>query len=142
MFDGPRMVAVLLLRFRLEPIADALSGGRQWEAEGLGKTGQVYLLGPDQTMRTDSRFLIEDPKAFLATLRQSKLTSRTADAVERLNTTILTVPVDNEAARRGAARAERSDGDRGLPRRRRADGLWPAGSRFAALGRDREDRPE
>ncbi len=28
-FDGPRMVAVMLLRFRLEPISDALSGGRQ-----------------------------------------------------------------------------------------------------------------
>ena len=90
--------AVLLLRFRIEPIADALSGGRQWEAEGLGKTGEVYLLGPDQTMRTDSRFLIEDPKAFIETLRQSRLTSRTADAVERLNTTILTVPVRHEAA--------------------------------------------
>jgi class 3 adenylate cyclase len=97
-FDGPRIVAVLLLRFRLEPIADALSGGRQWEAEGLGKTGEVYLLGPDQTMRTDSRFLIEDPKAFIQTLRQSRLTTRTADAVERLNTTILTLPVRHDAA--------------------------------------------
>jgi class 3 adenylate cyclase len=97
-FDGPRIVAVLVLRFRLEPIADALSGGRQWEAEGLGKTGEVYLLGPDQTMRTDSRFLIEDPKAFIQTLRQSRLTTRTAEAVERLNTTILTVPVRHEAA--------------------------------------------
>ena len=98
-FEGPRIAAVLLLRFRLEPIADALSGGRQWEADGLGKTGEVYLFGPDQTMRTDSRFLIEDPKAFIQTLRQSRLTSRTADAVERLNTTILTVPVMHEAAR-------------------------------------------
>jgi class 3 adenylate cyclase len=98
-FDGPRMVAVMLLRFRLEPISDALSGGRQYEAEGLGRTGQVYMVGPDLTMRTDSRFLIEDPEAFIATLRQSKLTSRTADTVERLNTTILTVPIDNEATR-------------------------------------------
>jgi class 3 adenylate cyclase len=98
-FDGPRLVAVMLLRFRLEPISDALSGGRQYEAEGLGRTGQVYMVGPDLTMRTDSRFLIEDPEAFIATLRQSKLTSRTADTVERLNTTILTVPVDNEATR-------------------------------------------
>ena len=98
-FDGPRMVAVMLLRFRLEPISDALSGGRQYEAEGLGRTGQVYMVGPDLTMRTDSRFLIEDPEAFIATLRHSKLTSRTADTVERLNTTILTVPVDNEATR-------------------------------------------
>ena len=98
-FDGPRMVAVLLLRFRIEPIADALSGGRQWEAEGLGKTGQVYMVGPDLTMRTDSRFLIEDPKAFIATLRRSRLTTRTADTVERLKTTILTVPVEQRRPR-------------------------------------------
>jgi class 3 adenylate cyclase len=96
-FDGPRFVAILLLRFRIEPIEDALSGGRQWEAEGLGKTGEVYLLGPDQTMRSNSRFLIEDPKAFVETLRRSRLTSRTADAVERLHTTILTVPVTHAA---------------------------------------------
>ena len=96
-FDGPRFVAILLLRFRIEPIEDALSGGRQWEAEGLGKTGEVYLLGPDQTMRSNSRFLIENPKAFVETLRRSRLTSRTADAVERLHTTILTVPVTHAA---------------------------------------------
>jgi class 3 adenylate cyclase len=98
-FDGSRMVAVLLLRFRIEPIEDALSGGRQWEAEGLGKTGEVFLLGPDQTMRSNSRFLIEDPKGFIETLRRSRLTTRTADAVERLQTTILTVPVTDDAGR-------------------------------------------
>ena len=50
-------------------------------------------------MRTDSRFLIEDRAAFLATLRRSTLTSRTVDTVEKLGTTILTVPVEDEAAR-------------------------------------------
>ena len=59
-FDGARMSAIMMLRLPIEPIANALSGNRQWEAEGLGKTGEVYLLGPDQTMRNDSRFLIED----------------------------------------------------------------------------------
>ena len=92
-FDGPRMIAIMMLRLPIEPISNALSGNRQWEAEGLGKTGEVYLLGPDQTMRNDSRFLIEDRAAFLATLRRSTLTSRTVDTVEKLGTTILTVPV-------------------------------------------------
>ena len=69
-FDGPRMSAIMVLRMPIEPITRALSGNRQWEADGLGKTGEVYLLGPDQTMRTDSRFLIEDRAAFLATLRR------------------------------------------------------------------------
>ena len=65
-FDGPRMIAIMMLRLPIEPISNALSGNRQWQAEGLGKTGEVYLLGPDQTMRSDSRFLIEDRAAFLA----------------------------------------------------------------------------
>jgi class 3 adenylate cyclase len=97
-FDGPRMGAIMLLRLSIEPISNALSGNRQWEAEGLGKSGEVYLLGPDQTMRTDSRFLIEDRTAFLTTLRRSTLTTRAVDTVEKLGTTILTVPVEHDAA--------------------------------------------
>jgi class 3 adenylate cyclase len=97
-FDGSRMSAIMMLRLPIEPINNALSGNRQWEAEGLGKTGEVFLLGPDQTMRTDSRFLIEDRSEFLATLRRSTLTSRTVDTIDKLGTTILTVPVRHEAA--------------------------------------------
>lgn len=97
-FDGPRLSAIMMLRVSIDSISNALSGNRQWEAEGLGKTGEVYLLGPDHTMRTDSRFLIEDRAAFLTTLRKSTLTSRTVDTVEKLGTTILTIPVQHEAA--------------------------------------------
>jgi class 3 adenylate cyclase len=97
-FDGPRMSSIMLFRLSIEPISNALSGNRQWEADGLGKTGEVYLLGPDQTMRSDSRFLLEDRTAFLTTLRRSTLTTRTVDTVEKLGTTVLTVPVAHEAA--------------------------------------------
>ena len=117
-FDGPRMSAVMLLRLPIEPINNALSGNRQWEAEGLGKTGEVYLLGPDQTMRTDSRFLIENPTEFLKTLRGSTLTTRTAEIVEKLGTTILTVPVQHEAAAlalRGQTGIQELNDYRGVP---------------------------
>ena len=50
-------------------------------------------------MRTDSRFLIEDRYAFLATMRRLTVTRGTVDTVERIGTTILTVPVRHEAAR-------------------------------------------
>lgn len=117
-FDGTRMTAIMMLRLPIEPISKALSGDRQWEAEGLGKTGEVYLLGADQTMRTDSRFLIEDRAAFLATLRRSALTSRTVDTVDRLDTTVLTVPVKGEAAAaalRGETGVKELDDYRGVP---------------------------
>ena len=117
-FDGPKLVAIMMMRFRLQPIADVLSGRRRWEAEGLGKTGEAYLLGPDQTMRTESRFLLEDKAAFVQTLRRSTLTERTADTVDRLGTTILTVPVRHEAARaalRGQSGLMQIDDYRGVP---------------------------
>jgi class 3 adenylate cyclase len=97
-FVGPRMSSIMILRISNEPIARVLSGNRSWEAEGLGKSGEVYLMGPDQTMRSDSRFLIEDRAAFIQTLRHSAVTSGTVDKVEKLGTTILTVPVKHEAA--------------------------------------------
>ena len=115
-FDGPKMIAVMVQRFRLRPIAQALSNGGKWT--GLGKTGEVYLLGGDYTMRTDSRFLLEDRAAFLETLRHSTLTTRTADTVERLNTTILTMPVRHAAARaalRGESGVMELDDYRGVP---------------------------
>ena len=117
-FDGPRMIAIMLLKLPIEPITAALSGHRNWEAEGLGKTGEVYLLGPDETMRTDSRFLIEDRAGFLATMRQSTLTSRTVDTIERLGTTILTLPVHHEAGKaalRGETGLRAIDDYRGVP---------------------------
>jgi methyl-accepting chemotaxis protein len=112
------MIAIMVLRLPIEPISKALSGNQQWQAEGLGKTGEVYLVGPDQTMRTDSRFLIEDRDAFLTTLRHSTLTSRTVDTVEKLGTTILTVPVQDEAssaALRGETGLKAINGYRGIP---------------------------
>jgi class 3 adenylate cyclase len=101
-----------------EPIARALSGNRSWEAEGLGKSGEVFLLGPDQTMRTDSRFLIEDPVAFIKTLRQSTLTSGSVDKIEKLGTTVLTVPGNHEvavAALQGETGLKRIVDYRGVP---------------------------
>jgi class 3 adenylate cyclase len=117
-FDGNRLVAIMAVRLPLDPIADALSGSRAWQAEGLGKSGETYLLGADLTMRSDARFLLEDPKSFIAALRRSSLTSRTVDEVERLGTTILTVPVKHAAALaalRGETGIMQVDDYRGVP---------------------------
>ena len=130
----------MVLKLPIEPISNALSGNRQWEAEGLGKTGEVYLVGPDQTMRNDSRFLIEDRAAFLATLRRSSLTSRTVDTIEKLGTTILVVPVDDDAARAALRGEIGRDGNQRLPWYSGLDGVRARRPGLVAVGRHREDR--
>lgn len=98
-FEGNRLVAIMSLRLPLESIEKALYGTRDGKPGGLGRTDETYLVGPDLTMRTDSRFIREDAKAFVKVLRSSPLTTSTVDAVERLGTTVLTVPVDHPGTR-------------------------------------------
>lgn len=59
-FDG-----VLALQLNREGINDVMTGNRGWEAEGLGKTGETYLAGPDRLMRSVSRELLEDPERYI-----------------------------------------------------------------------------
>ena len=90
----------------------------------MGKTGEVYLVGPDLTMRNDSRFLIEDRAAFLATLRRSRLTTRTVDTIEKLGTTIMVVPLDDDAAKAALRGESGLIGHQRLPGCSGFDGVW------------------
>ena len=63
-FDAGRKTGVLILQLAPDEINRVMTGDRNWEAEGFGKTGETYLVGSDLTMRSDSRFLVEEPIAF------------------------------------------------------------------------------
>ena len=52
--DDGELVGVLLLEVHIDEINDIML-----REEGLGETGETYLVGPDGIMRTDSRFLDE-----------------------------------------------------------------------------------
>jgi hypothetical protein len=51
----------------LDRIDAVMTGDRQWEAQGLGRTGETYLIGSDHRMRSDSRFFLEAPQRCLDT---------------------------------------------------------------------------
>lgn len=92
-FDGPEMIGILALEFPIDRIVDLLSGNNQWEREGMGITGECYVVGPDFTMRSRSRFMLEDPQGFVKSLRNSSLTASVVDQIERQQTVINQLPV-------------------------------------------------
>lgn len=92
-FDGPEMIGILALEFPIDRIVDLLSGHNQWEREGMGTTGECYVVGPDFTMRSRSRFMVEDPQGFVKSLRTSSLTASIVDQIERQQTVINQLPV-------------------------------------------------
>ncbi len=100
-YNGPHIVGVLAVQFPVDKVNEILTVEQNWD--GLGKTGEIYLVGSDLLMRSVSRFLIEDPKGYEAKLRQSGLSNRTIALIKQLNSSILLQPVNTKAAQSAIA---------------------------------------
>ncbi|MFM9034206.1 MAG: adenylate/guanylate cyclase domain-containing protein [Mycobacterium sp.] len=62
--DGGGIYGVLAMQLSSEELDNVMTGNRGWDRDGLGKTGETYLVGPDKLMRSVSRLLLEDPERF------------------------------------------------------------------------------
>ena len=92
-FNGSEMVGILALEFPIDRIVHLLTGNFEWEREGMGKTGECYVVGPDFTMRSRSRFMVEDPQAFFRQLRTSTVTPSVVEQIKRQGTVLNQLPV-------------------------------------------------
>ncbi|MEK0190581.1 MAG: HAMP domain-containing protein [Oscillatoriales cyanobacterium] len=98
-FDGAEMIGVLAFQLPAERLSDIVNGHGKWKENGLGNTGETYLVGQDGLMRSKSRFLIEDRQKFTESLRESGLPESTVKKIRELDTTILLLPVDADGVK-------------------------------------------
>jgi len=102
-FSGSQLVGVLAFQMPVDEINNVMTGNQSWQKDGLGSTGQTFLVGSDSLMRSASRFHLNDPNAYLAELRSL---GTKEDAIARLRqygTTILQQPVTSPAVARALA---------------------------------------
>ncbi len=57
-------IGALVLQLPIEELNRIMTGNRNWESDGLGQTGETYLVGEDYLMRSISRFFLEDPESY------------------------------------------------------------------------------
>ena len=117
-FDGPELLGVFAVEFPIEVFNRVLTGNYGWREEGLGKTGECYLVGIDGTLRSESRFMHEDPQGFIQHLRQSNIPSQIVDQIALMGDPICALPVDTtsvKAALRGQSGIGKTVGYRGEP---------------------------
>jgi class 3 adenylate cyclase len=96
-FDGPQMIGLLVLQFPIDNFNKVLTGNFNWAEEGMGQTGESYLVGPDKTMRSRSRFMYSDPEGFLKILRQSSVPTSSVERIEKQGNVICAMPVESES---------------------------------------------
>ncbi len=117
-YNGPHLIGILAVQLPVDRVDLILSGNKNWEEEGLGKTGQVYTVGSDLLMRSDSRLLLEDAEKYFQQLTQSNLTEQSIDLIKKLKTSILLQSVNTKAAQsalNGLSGTEIINNYRGIP---------------------------
>ena len=106
LYNGPHLIGVMLVQISLAEVNKLMTYNGEWAEAGLGKMGEVYLAGQDLLMRSNSRFLIEDPAAYLVQLRTNGVPERTVGMIENLGTSILFQRVNTVAARESTSGRE------------------------------------
>lgn len=98
LFEGDALVGVLAVSLSNETISEIMT--RDWRAGRLGETGEIYLVGSDARMRSDSRAFLEDPEAYLARVDEiGTATAEEQNQMVALGTTVLFQDVDSAAVR-------------------------------------------
>ena len=106
-YDGEKRIGILVVQLPVEDINSVLTSGGNWEKNGLGKSGETYLVGSDLLLRSASRAFLENKTDYLETLRKTRVRPATVDLIDQINTPILLQPVETDAARE-ALRGESS----------------------------------
>jgi class 3 adenylate cyclase len=96
--DG-RAEGVLALQFPVSKINDLMTANEQWEQAGMGRTGETFLVGPDNLMRSDSRLFLEDPEQYKRDVIDAGTPPEVAQDSIREGGTTLVQPVETDATR-------------------------------------------
>lgn len=101
-FADGNLVGVLIGVLSVKQIDTLMTNDRHWAEAGLGKTGEVYLVGvSDLLMRSPSRFLIQTPDAYYKALEATGVEPETIARIKHFNSPIMAQKVNTEASRDG-----------------------------------------
>lgn len=95
--ENDRLLGVLAVQIPIDRINQVMTGEQSWEQDGLGLTGETYLVGADKLMRSDSRFIIETPGKLEEQLAQSGVPDRVRLEMLAHKTSISLLEVDTVA---------------------------------------------
>ena len=98
-YDGTRRVGILAVQLPINEINNVLTGNRNWKQDGLGETGETYLVGEDLRLRSETRLSVENPNAYLNSLPENRVRPEIINLIEKLKTSILLHSIETTAAR-------------------------------------------
>ncbi|WP_394145533.1 methyl-accepting chemotaxis protein [Vibrio atypicus] len=79
---GNETLGVLIFQMPVDKINMIMTFNGNWSNAGLGASGESYLIGPDSLLRSESRFLIEDPENYYKAMQDSGMSSAILEQIK------------------------------------------------------------
>ncbi|WP_461471154.1 adenylate/guanylate cyclase domain-containing protein [Microbacterium sp. HJ5] len=98
--DGGEVIGALAIELPIDRINDVMTVGGEWAMNGLGATGETYLVGRDLLMRSISRQLVDDPEAYESAAVAAGLAPETAALSVQNGNTLMQQAISGEAVTR------------------------------------------
>lgn len=98
--DDGEVIGALAIELPIARIDEVMTVGGEWAMNGLGRTGETYLVGRDLLMRSISRQLIDDPAAYETAAVASGLAPATAALSVQNGNTLMQQTIAGEAVTR------------------------------------------
>jgi len=95
-YDGLDVAGILAVQIPSKELNNAMTSNLDWENNGMGETGEVYLVGRNHLMRTDSRFLTQHRDRYLKKLKTIGTPAEKINLIGKLDTTILFQNINSE----------------------------------------------
>lgn len=99
--SGSEVVGAVVTEVPVGVLTAVSTGNGEFETLGLGETGEIYVVGGDGTLRSDSRRWIEDPDGYLSAFMDRYDDQTTADLIQTVGSPVLLQTVDNDAITAG-----------------------------------------
>jgi class 3 adenylate cyclase len=116
--DQGAVIGELVAQLSIDELDSIVTGGRRWRQEGLGATGEAYLVGADFLVRSAPRMFFENRDAYFAELKGGQTSEQGIESIRRYGTPVLHQRVDTLASRQALGGVEGTGeilGYRGIP---------------------------
>lgn len=102
-FDGDQLIGALIFQINPKSIDKVMTDGKTWQQQGLGDTGESFLVAQDHKLRSSPREFLEHPDQYYDLLRRQGVSKEKIDWIRRAGSPVLIQQVNTDAAKRALA---------------------------------------
>ncbi len=96
-YDGDTKTGIIVFQMPINKINQILTGNNKWREDGLGDSGETFMLGGDYKLRSISRQLIENMDNHLSSLKKQNYDSALLQQIRKMETSILMEEIRQES---------------------------------------------